>query len=277
MPICSSPVAGADYFNYILSDLTDTHDGGLKFWYTFVMEDAYKNDFEKFLSHTDEKQVLLDTITDYIRENNVTSLLDIGAGNGLLSIPLAKMVSHYVAVEENENFALKLRESGLKTIEATFPTNVDGSFDLVLSSHSIPHEKELYEQFIKKAWKLVRPNGVFLVITFNRDRYDWANLLQELKLISIDKNKVGYTVLVELLKSIGKVRTWNVTTRVVTENLDDMVNALSFVASDGNEEIKREFLDKSEQIREIIKISYKEGMGYAFPFQHIFVSTHKSN
>ena len=72
------------------------------------MEDIYKNDFEKFLSHTDEKKVLLDEISKEIEKHKTESLLDIGAGNGLLSIPLSKKVESYLAVEPNKKFVLDL-------------------------------------------------------------------------------------------------------------------------------------------------------------------------
>lgn len=241
------------------------------------MEDAYKNDFEKFLSCTDEKQILLDEITDDIKRIGANSLLDIGAGNGLLSIPLSKRIDHYVAIESKVSFVEKLKEAGLTVMQATFPTNVEGSFDLVIASHSISYKKNLFEPFIRKAWELVKPDGTFLIITYRGQEDDWTNLLRELGENLIDYNRVGYNSTIELLYSLGEVKTRKVTTRVLTENIEDMLDALSFVASDGKPKRKERFMKKQSRIEKILNSRYRDGANYFFPFQHFFISTHKSN
>jgi hypothetical protein len=48
-----------------------------------------------------------------------------------------------------------------------------------------------------------------------------------------DKNRVGFSQIVELLASIGEVKTRRVITRIKTENLNDIVQVFSFVASNG--------------------------------------------
>lgn len=239
------------------------------------MEDIYKNDFEKFLSHTDEKQILLAEISREIREHEIKSLLDIGAGNGLLSIPLSKEVESYLAIEPNEKFVAKLRKAGLKVVEGKFPLEIPTTFDMVLASHSISYRKDLFEPFIKRAWELVKPNGIFLIITYRGHEDDWTKLMKELGENHEDQNRVGFNQIVELLALLGDVKTRKIITRVKTKNLDDMVQALSFVASGGKPEKKAIFWEKSSKLENILKQKYQDNNGYAFPFQHFFLITQK--
>src|SRR3989344_2336155 len=115
------------------------------------MPDSYSQSFEKFLSHTDEKKVLLSKIEKIVSHLRAQSILDIGAGNGLISIPLAKKVGEYLALEQNNKFYKILSQAGLSVIPETFPTPAlppKHLFDLVLSSHSISYEPELLEPFV---------------------------------------------------------------------------------------------------------------------------------
>ena len=59
---------------------------------------SYRPDFEFFLTHTDEKEIILSEIEKYIDKYKVKSLLDIGAGNGKTAIFLKKNVSRYLAL-----------------------------------------------------------------------------------------------------------------------------------------------------------------------------------
>lgn len=239
------------------------------------MEDIYKNDFEKFLSHADEKEVLLEEILQDIRKYKIKSLLDIGAGNGSLSIPLSREVGSYLAVEPNEKFVVKLREAQLKVAEGKFPLEIFGFFDMVLASHSISYRRDLYVTFIGEAWKLVEPNGIFLIITYRGQEDDWTKLMKELGENHEDRNRVGFNQIVELLASLGEVKTRKVITRVKAKNLNDIVQALSFVASGGKPEKKDRFLEKAERLEKILKQKYQDNGEYSFPFQHFFITTQK--
>lgn len=239
------------------------------------MEKEYKNDFEKFLTHTNEKQVLLEEIIKDIKKYNIQSLLDIGAGNGLLAIPLSQQVHRYLAVEPKESFAEKLKSNNLDVIQAGFPVDVPEKFDLILSSHSICYDRERFEPFIRKAFELLKPNGVFLIITYRGQEDNWNELLDFLGQNKMDFNRKGFNSIIELLNTLGVVTIRKITTKVVTNNINDMIQALSFVFSDGKSEKKKTFLNYQAKLEKLLNSKYKTEKGYYFPFQHFFIVTQK--
>ncbi|MDO8470679.1 MAG: class I SAM-dependent methyltransferase [bacterium] len=239
------------------------------------MSESYQNDFEKFLSHTNEKEVLYEEVYKEISRFSSHSLLDIGAGNGLLSTPLSRTVDSYVAVEQNPNFVQKLRSEGLTVIEGLFPIKVDGSFDLVLVSHALSYERDLHKSFVEHAWNLVRSGGILLIITYRGQEDDWTSLLQELGEEQMDYNRVGYNRIVEYLHSLGEVTMRKVLTSVRTHNLEDMIDALSFVFSDGKQERKTRFFSYRSKVEKILNSKYRDQKGFFFPFQHFFLIVKK--
>jgi len=248
------------------------------------MTDSYINDFQKYLSHTDEKEIFLDEITKEIKKYEVHSLFDIGAGGGLLSIPLSKKVGRYLAIEQKEEYVKKLKDAGLEVIQGEFPMKISESFDMVLSSHSISsYRKEYLESFAKEAWKFVKPNGILLIITYKGQEDDWTNLMDQIGVkkeqfdIKIeDYNRLGYNTLIELLNSLGEIKTKKVITKVVTDNIEDMIQALCFVFSYGKTEKREQFLSLCTKLENILNSQYRDGMRYYFPFQHFFIVTQKT-
>lgn len=240
------------------------------------MTDSYQSDFEKFLSHTDEKQVLLEEISKEIERFSIDSILDIGAGNGLLSIPLSKKVERYLAIEQKPSFAEKLQKAGLSIVQGSFPLEIPGNFDLVLVSHALSYAEDLFRPFIKKAWELVNQDGILLIITYRAQDDDWTNLTKQLGESSIDYNNSGFNQIVDFLRSLGKVEIRSVITRVRTTALEDMVGALSFVFSDGQPHRKQKFFQYYSKLTEILNSQYRDDLGFSFPFQHFFVTTQKT-
>lgn len=237
------------------------------------MKDNYKNDFDIFLSLTDEKEVLIKEISQNITEFDIKSILDIGAGNGLISIPLSKKVEFYTAIEQQDSYAQKLREAGLNIIKDDFPTKLKNKYDLVLISHSLTYKRDSMEPFIDAAWDLVEPGGRLLIITYRRQHDDWDSLMEAVGEQTL--NKLGYDRLFEYLTSLGEVKVKKVITTVKSNNLNDMINSLSFVASDGDPERKIDFIKQSSIITEILESKYMDGNNYVFPFQHYLLYVYK--
>lgn len=240
------------------------------------MQDHYKNDFERFLAHTDEKGVLLGKIKEYLAKFSVKSLLDVGAGNGMIAIPLAKEVQRYVAVEPKASLAKKLREAGLEVMEESFPAEIAERFDMVLSSHSVSYKREKYEPFIAGAMSLLNPGGVFLLITYRGQDDDWTHLMESIGESTSDYSRTRFNRIIEFLYSFGDVKEKKVATHVATDNLADMMEALAFVASDGDPARKEEFLKHSPKLEKILSSQYRSNGGYSFPFRHFFLATKRT-
>jgi SAM-dependent methyltransferase len=233
------------------------------------LTETYSNSFKKFLNHTDEKKILFEEINKRILENKSDSLLDIGAGNGDLAIPLSKTVEKYVAVERKPDYINKLRGVGLTVIDGLFPCEVGEKFDFILASHSFPWKRESYEPFINTAFKLLHAGGVFLGVTYDDENGDWIGMLDA---CGLEFNKESRLENMEKwLNYFSFFKRDIVTTYVRTESLEDMMGALAFVYSDGSGEKIEKFMG-NEKIREYLEEKkYRNKYGYFFPFNHMFL------
>jgi SAM-dependent methyltransferase len=241
------------------------------------MGNTYRDDFERFLRYTDEKQVLLRKISEWMEHYGARSLLDIGAGSGELSIPIANRVTRYRGIESRAEYVAALRAAGLDVTQGRFPIDVDDTFDVVLASHSVSYDPTQCERFVHAAWRCTKPGGALLIVTYRGQDDDWTALMHQVGFDVADRNRVGYNFLVRLLFSLGDVKIRKVVTRVRTPTLAGMVMALTFVAGDGNPERTRAFREKWRRVERILSAAYRSDDGFAFPFQHFLISvTHRA-
>ncbi len=237
-------------------------------------DQQYKQDFEKFLIYTNEKKVLLHAIKKEIASHNISSLLDIGPGDGRLSIPLSLEVTSYLGVESNKLYIDKLRQENLRILPGNFPLFINETFDMVLMSHSLTYKPNLINDFIIKGWELLHSPGIIMIIIFRAERDDWTTLLSEIGENPEKKYSECYQIIIKTLESIGSIQIKTVTTEVRTNTLDEMIEALSFVASDGNIQKKTAFIDHEAKLKIILE-KYKQNDSYYFPFQHIVLMVKK--
>lgn len=238
------------------------------------LTEEYTKAFHAFLDHTSEKKDLFAVLKRRLEATGAQSLLDIGAGNGDLAIPLSELVNVYVAIEPKPDFAAKLNGSGLTVINAAFPCEVDGMFDVVLASHVIPWEKGESEVFLSAAWKHLNPGSYFMMITYDEEISEWGELLKisGLSIPNVGQGHLeGYK---HLLTHWGKLEVESITTYVETESLDEMLLALSFVYADGKPEDAERF-QKNEVVREALESHYHANGRYRFPFTHYLLQTEK--
>jgi ubiquinone/menaquinone biosynthesis C-methylase UbiE len=130
----------------------DTRDwGDLEFHYNGGKLAA----FQKFLRKTDEKHLAAAFLRKELQADD--TVLDIGAGTGILTILLADYVKEVVAIEPNEEYLRelekKINDKNLNNIETInkcwCDVELDREYDSALFSHSL-HLIEDKERAIKK-------------------------------------------------------------------------------------------------------------------------------
>lgn len=227
----------------------------------------YSEAFKSFLKCTDEKQVFIDTILTYIDEYSVNSLLDIGAGNGDLSIPVAKKVGRYMAIEPDTEHVATLRGAGLNVIEGKFPCPVSEKYDVVLCSHSTPGKPEGFKPFIHEAFNCVDTDGSLLIITYDDAQGAWGQMLDDCNIEWPGFHKGRMALLREFLFTEFKnITEQEIITHVSSNNINEFLEALAFVYTDGKSE--SEPFTQSPAIREYVQKNYYKNEMYSFPFTH---------
>jgi len=239
--------------------------------------DNYKLSFESFLKCTNEKKILLNSLSKYIKRLKIKSVLDIGAGNGSMAIPLSKMVNFYFAIEKNKIFVKKLQSEGIKVIEEDFLKNdikLEKRFDLVLCSYVIPHDKN-FKKFVSKAWEYVSPKGYLLIITQRLSHDEWGRFCKKIKFKNYWDNPSFFPKLINYLKSLGKFSINEVISTIKAKKLNEFFLALTFIASEGEKEKEYLFYHNKNKIIAIINRDYIKKGSYEFPTKHYFIFCRK--
>lgn len=234
---------------------------------------AYSDAFQVFLAHTDEKVVLLDVLSKKIRVLGAASLLDIGAGNGDLSIPLSKIVGQYVALEQKEDYVRRLKEAGLEVVHTTYPAQIAEHFDIVLFSHSLPSNRQEWESVLSAAWSQLNPDGHLILVTFEDEESEWNDLVETSGLELVREREERLAPLKGFLETLGVVDQQVITTHVRTESREDLVRALAFVWSDGLPANTEAFIN-NKKVSEFLE-NYWDGTHYSFPFHHYLLDVHQ--
>jgi hypothetical protein len=171
-----------------------------------------------------QSEVLVDLVRGRIRDDGAQSLLDIGAGSSAVAVSLSRSVGHYLAIEEHPTRAKALKDAGIAVIAATFPVALEGVFDLVLSSHSVPEgDMSLYEPFLKAAWRSVALPGRLVIVTF-KGIVDGPIQRVSTKVTGrVYTQDPRYAYMVDLLTHLGRCTISSVDSRVRSDVLSDIV------------------------------------------------------
>ncbi len=240
-------------------------------------DNLYPKYFEDFLNVTDEKEQLFEGIMKEIEGFDFQSILDIGAGNGKLSIPLSIAMPDYVAIEPNVLFAERLRIGRIKeVIEKKFPCKINRQFDLVLISHVLSYNPEEFKPFIEAAFEAVKPKGLLLIITYRSEEDDWTKLLEKLGESRAEENEKNFRQILRYTHTLGSVTLEEVTSRVRATKIEEMLKALAFVYSDANPVKKKYFLSKKEIIIKTLNKKYRRKRQYYFPLRHVMINIRKN-
>jgi SAM-dependent methyltransferase len=239
----------------------------------------YRQYFEAFLRSTDEKSLLLEKLLGYVEKFNPRSIFEIGPGPGDISRALANTVEAYSAVEMNQEYAQALQSESLNVINGTFPnTDVEGKFDLVLAIHVITYDDNT-EKMISRAGEHLNDGGHMVLVTYRELDSDWTRLMKSAGYEQISSiHAYTFEEMEELITNLSHTppQISTIQTHVHTSSPTEMINALSFVASNGDAKRAEEFRARSSTIIPLLE-EYKSKNGYSFPFTHHFLIVQKTN
>lgn len=239
----------------------------------------FTQEFAFFLAHSNEKRVTLEHLSKLIKERGHESVLDIGAGDGSLAIPLSRLVKTYKAIEAEGTYVRKLSQAGIDVVEGSYPLPIEGVFDLVLMSHVISYRRnedgtrsDRARELIKFAWEHVKPQGSLVIITHRGIRGPWEELLDLIGWHA--RREEALAEMVGILEDLGQLRKSQIVSEVSCTSEEEMLRALSFVAAYGRENARNEFLEHKDVIIDAIR-ERREGSLYRFPFSHPMLETIK--
>ncbi len=122
--------------------------------------------WEKYLSYTNEKQLILDKILQVAKPKREWSFLDVGAGTGEITIPLSQLVGKTTIVEESKAQVDKLlkKNSFLDIYNKKFEYVILArKFDLTLMSLVLMH-MDNWNKVIEKLLSLTKPEGYMFIV-----------------------------------------------------------------------------------------------------------------
>lgn len=219
-----------------------------------------------------QKSVLVENIIRYVRRYNTKSLLDIGAGTSATAAAISRSVENYLAVEMDEESAEELKRAGLNVIKGKFPLPVNQTFDLVLSSHSIPERAlEEYTYFLSEAWKMLNPGGIFLIVTFK----GCAGSLDEVRRELFDfasQVSAEYKAVLAFLENRGEVSIEKINSYIQAASAESLADFLSpwLIGK------RVDFAEKTLLLLHILNTRYKVSSDlFVFPTEHLFISCKK--
>jgi len=227
--------------------------------------------FLQILNHMwHQSEPIVDGIVELARANGVASgkVLDICCGNGRIAIPLAKRGFDVAGIDISkiliEDAKSKAQEFGVKSRTKFIAADVrdlesvlkeEGRFELIISVWTSTgyYDEDTDTEILRQARSLVKPNGLLIIDTINRDAFI-ASSLERLKVY----NEYGRLVVLEEPTpdySASRVRTkWR------------------FYSKDGND---LKYIDAVEynvrhySLHELVKILSKAGWSMLGAYDHL--------
>lgn len=138
-----------------------------KFW------NKIASGYDKHALHT-YRQAYTDTINKskkYLNPDQI--VMDIGCGSGITTIELSKNVKEVYAIDTSEKMIdiakIKMENANIKNINFKVSDIFDScfkedSFDVIMAFNILCYIKDI-DSFIARAYKLLKPNGIFLSAT----------------------------------------------------------------------------------------------------------------
>lgn len=132
-----------------------------------LSEAEYKTAIEVLSKTSQHTPLILETIYHRVLPylNHPTSMLDVGAGPGIMTQELNRYFEKVDAVEPNRQLESLYQNKSVKLFPVYWSEfNENQEYDFVLCSHTLYHmNKEEMKEFIVKLLKYTKPDGVCLI------------------------------------------------------------------------------------------------------------------
>lgn len=240
---------------------------------------SYDKGLGVFSKHSDEKVVVARKVNEIIRKYNVDSVLDVGAGQGTFTSMIAPQVRSLKAIEKRHDHVQALKNQGIDVVEGEFPMDVGEKFDMVLASHSVPHNRDELQDFVHALIESAKGDGVVCIVTYKTDNDEWHKFMSQAMKRS-DKDKTGenwlgknydtYYEMLNLLRAHGDVRDEQLENVVRGQTVGELFDALKFVYAGKYPKLAALFESRRDRLQAWLEQHCKTEKGYEFQMlQHV--------
>jgi SAM-dependent methyltransferase len=135
----------------------------------------YQRLFDKYAGATDGKAQIAEAVAEFMRSRGLRTVVDVGAGNGVLARLLAGSGVSVLAVEPNPAFAPAWEEPVPRTLRFVACRGQDlparfGQFDLALLSYVLDSmQTDDVAAVCARLQEIVRPAGAIVGVTYSDD------------------------------------------------------------------------------------------------------------
>lgn len=242
-----------------------------------VIYNSRSQSFSNYLKWSNEKSVVSNALKKVLGNNQ--NVLDIGAGNGILTQKLSTSFKKVVAVEPSRELFLKLKEkcAGKKffLINKGFEDfNPNEKFDVILAAYVIRYLKNTNLQ-LKRIRDMLKEDGRFILIA-NEPERKFLNFYNRFKWKILKKRATPtYVNFSSILKENGfKFRKLKITSSLKIPNKHAAILMLDFFFDIENEKIDDETKLK---IKDYLIEHFGNGPIRFNSIQHIFICSNAGN
>ena len=153
----------------------------------YYLSENYPSLFKRYIESTDEKKRIAEALIERVKDKGYKTLLDMGAGDGMLTGMLAKHLERIYAVEKNQTHREKLKKfPNVRVIVEQMEKIGDKEIkliekpEIVLFCYSLCSlKKDWIAPTLKSAFDFLAPGGEVLYISF-KDGCQWDLYTTEL-------------------------------------------------------------------------------------------------
>ncbi len=233
----------------------------------------YSQSFAKFVTATDEKNVIANFLIANTPIRSGTRVLDIGAGMGEIAFMLRQAGAKVTAVEPNPLFIKALQAKNIRVLEKPWEEAViSGHYDVILACHVMSHfQKGNFTLAVQKMLDAMKPEGQLWIVTVDQSSGSWRAVHEWFyQRNAVQRAKTSDQV--RQWKFPGETETFTLVTQVKTDTVEEMEALLQFDFLDYPEAFKK---SKSELHSKLM--SYVTSGDVALEVVHQIIRVKKKN